>query len=75
MEFQALQLFFDTAGGTGQDAGADAIGLLAQAQIEAGGLDLIRVQRTTTFQRAAFKKGRDLMVGKDALLAQNPIFQ
>jgi hypothetical protein len=70
VQLQPVELGLDGVLLAGQEAGADAPGPGAEAQVEAGRLDLVGVERARARQRAGLEQRRDLVVGKNACMTQ-----
>ena len=56
--------------GARQEGGAHAVGGLAEPEVEAGGLDLVVVERPGARKRAGLEQRGDVAIGKDSSGAQ-----
>src|SRR5690606_24703179 len=72
VQLEMFELVGDTAVGAGQEAGAYAVGNVAQPQVEAGGLDLVGVELTARLQRAGAEQRRDFPIRQYPRLAHAP---
>ncbi len=69
MQFQPFELVHDRRAGTGHEGGAHAISLRAQPQVEAGGLNLVRIERARRGQKAVRKQRGDIRIRQNPCLS------
>ena len=67
VQFQLVDAFSHRRARTGKETGADAIGGVAEPQIEARGLDLAFDERIGRQDQAGIRHRRDHAVGQDAI--------
>src|SRR5690606_3695402 len=66
VQLQPVEFFDDAAVGAGQEGGAYAVGLGAEPEVEARGLDLVRIERARRRQRTCVKECSNVAIRQDS---------